>query len=153
MSTIRNAAIGIAASCALAALAPKPALADEGGVSFWVPGFFGSLAATPQTPGFSFGTIYYHTSVKAGADVAFARQVSRGNITVPFTGNVNINLKARADLVMGVASYVFTDKVFGAQASVSLLVPYGRSFAEVDGTLTGRSARSASRCPAAAATR
>ncbi len=63
-----------------------PALADEGGVSFWVPGLFGSLAATPQTPGFSFATIYYHTSVKAGADVAFARQVSRGNITVPFTG-------------------------------------------------------------------
>jgi hypothetical protein len=137
MSTIRNVAIGIAASCALAALAPKPALADEGGVSFWIPGFFGSLAATPQTPGFSFGTIYYHTSVKAGADVAFARQVSRGNITVPFTGNVDINLKARADLAIGIATYVFTDKVLGAQASVNLLVPYGRSFAEVDGTLTG----------------
>jgi hypothetical protein len=26
--------------------------ADEGGVSFWVPGFYGSLAATPQVPGF-----------------------------------------------------------------------------------------------------
>ena len=116
---------------------PTPALADEGGVSFWVPGFFGSLAATPQTPGFSFGTIYYHTSVKAGPDVAFARQVSRGNITVPFTANVNIDLKARADLVMGVASYVFADKVLGAQASVSLLVPYGRSSADVSGTLTG----------------
>ena len=106
--------------------APTPALADEGGVSFWVPGFFGSLAATPQTPGFSFGTILYHTSVKAGADVAFARQVSRGNITVPFTGNVDINLKARADLALGVVSYVFTDKVLGAQASVQVLVPYGR---------------------------
>ena len=32
----------------------KPAIADEGGVSFWVPGFVGSLAATPQVPGFSF---------------------------------------------------------------------------------------------------
>src|SRR6201982_1281488 len=59
------------------------ALADESGVSFWVPGFFGSLAATPQQPGWSLANIYYHPFVKAGADVAFARQVTRGNITVP----------------------------------------------------------------------
>jgi hypothetical protein len=26
------------------------ARADEGGISFWVPGFFGSLAAAPQQP-------------------------------------------------------------------------------------------------------
>ncbi len=44
--------------------APPVAVADEGGVSFWIPGFFGSLAATPQQPGFSFATIYYHTSVR-----------------------------------------------------------------------------------------
>jgi hypothetical protein len=136
MTTIRNAAIGIAASCALVTLASKAALADEGGVSFWVPGFFGSLAATPQVPGFSFAVIGYHTSLTGGADVAFARQVSRGNITVPFTANVDISLKARADLAMGVVSYVFADKIFGAQAAVNLLVPYGRSRAEVDGTLT-----------------
>ena len=98
MTTIRKAAIAVAASCALVTLAPKTALADEGGVSFWVPGFFGSLAATPQTPGFSFAVIGYHTTVNAGADVAFARQVSRGNITVPFTANVDINLKARPTL-------------------------------------------------------
>src|SRR3981189_1086967 len=114
--------------CAMALVAAtiemfsQSALADEGGVSFWVPGFFGSLAATPQTPGLSFGSMYYHTSVKAGPDVAFARQVSRGNITVPFTGTVNIDLNAKADLAMGVVSYVFTDKLLGAQASVSLLV-------------------------------
>src|SRR6059058_6415369 len=76
------------------------ALADEGGVSFWVPGFFGSLAAAPQQPGFSLAMIYYHTSVSAGADVAFARQVSRGNITANFTANLDLNLRAQADLVM-----------------------------------------------------
>jgi hypothetical protein len=27
------------------------ALADEGGVSFWIPGFYGSLAAAPVVPG------------------------------------------------------------------------------------------------------
>ena len=42
--------------------------ADEGGVSFWVPGFFGSLAAAPQQPGWSQANIYYHTNVSAGGD-------------------------------------------------------------------------------------
>src|SRR5262249_62068869 len=45
---------------ALAAFAstPRSALADEGGVSFWLPGFFGSLAAAPQQPGWSLTSIY-----------------------------------------------------------------------------------------------
>jgi hypothetical protein len=44
-------------------LSSHGASADEGGVSFWVPGFFGSLAATPQQPGWSLATVDYHTSV------------------------------------------------------------------------------------------
>ena len=56
------------------------ALADEGGVSFWIPGLFGSLAATPQQPGWSLGNIYYHTSVSAGADVARAREFSLNRV-------------------------------------------------------------------------
>ena len=74
-----------------------PSHADEGGVSFWVPGIFGSLAAAPQTPGWSVTAFYYHTTVNAGADVAFARQVSVGRLTTNFTGNLNANLKANAD--------------------------------------------------------
>lgn len=113
------------------------ARADEGGVSFWVPGFFGSLAATPLQPGFSFTMIYYHTSVSAGGDVAFARQVNRGNITANFTGSLNANLDGRADLVMAAPSYTFADRFLGGQATLVLLVPYGRSRASVDATLTG----------------
>src|SRR6476659_11186192 len=64
-------------------------LADEGGVSFWVPGFFGSLSAIPQVPGFSFGNILYYSQVKAGGNVAFASQVSAGNINVNFNGNIH----------------------------------------------------------------
>ena len=93
-----------------AAMTASPAVADEGGVSFWVPGFFGSLAATPQQPGFSWATIYYHTSVSAGSNVAFARQVNRGHINVNFSANVNANLDARADLLMAAPSYVFADR-------------------------------------------
>ena len=31
--------------------------ADEGGVGFWFPGLFGSLAAVPQVPGWAIGII------------------------------------------------------------------------------------------------
>jgi hypothetical protein len=117
-------------------MSPMIATADEGGVSFWIPGFFGSLAATPQQPGFSWATIYYHTSVDAGADVAFARQVPIGQLTVPFTGNLSANLDARADLGIAIPQYVFATPVLGGQAAVALLVPFGRNTVSVDATLS-----------------
>jgi hypothetical protein len=118
-------------------IAPTNVNADEGGVSFWVPGLFGSLAAAPLQPGFSWASIYYHTSVKAGADVTFARQVPLGRITANFTGNLNIGLKADVDLAIAVPSYTFAERFFGGQATVLMLVPYGRSKTSVDGTLMG----------------
>ena len=66
-----RAIAGIVAALTCHPGVPTPALADEGGVSLWTPGFFGSLAATPAQTGFSFVVMYYHTSVSAGADVAF----------------------------------------------------------------------------------
>jgi len=48
----RCALVGTFASAFLGAL-PTVATADEGGVSFWLPRFFGSLAAAPQQPGWS----------------------------------------------------------------------------------------------------
>ena len=97
------------------------ALADEGGVSFWLPGIFGSLAATPQQPGFALATMYYHTSVTAGGDVAFARQVTSGRINVNLTGTINANLKANADLGLFIPSYVVASPVLGGQLAVSML--------------------------------
>jgi hypothetical protein len=58
-------------------------MADEAGVSFWIPGFFGSLAAAPQQLGWSLTTIYYHTSVSAAGDVRIARERELG--TFPST--------------------------------------------------------------------
>src|SRR5262244_1124478 len=78
--------------------APRSAVADEGGVSFWLPGFFGSLAAAPQQPGWSLTSIYYHTSVSAGANVAAAREFETGRIPVNLTANVKASLNAKADL-------------------------------------------------------
>ena len=109
----------LAAALALGALtgAPTAAKADEGGVSFWIPGFFGSLAASPLVPGFSFANIGYNTSVSAGADVAFARQVTRGNLTVNFSGNLNLNLDADATLNVAISSYTFAQPFLGGQAT------------------------------------
>jgi hypothetical protein len=118
-------------------LAAPCAEADEGGVSFWVPGFFGSLAAAPLQPGWSIATIYYHTSVDAGGDVAFARQVRRGNLAVNFTGRLDAVLDADVDLGFVSPSYTFASKVFGGQLSVAALAAYGRSHGAVDATLTG----------------
>ena len=115
---------------------PRDSRADEGGVSFWIPGFFGSLAAVPQQPGWSLATIYYHTSVKAGADIVFARQVHRGGLTTNFTGNLAANLNADADLGMAIPQYVFATPVLGGQAAVAMIIPGGRNKVSADATLT-----------------
>ena len=72
------------------------ASADEGGVSFWIPGLFGSLAATPQQPGWALANIYYHTSVSAGADVARAREFTLNRVPGNGTLNANLNLNINA---------------------------------------------------------
>jgi hypothetical protein len=129
----------IASACVLSTillLAPW-ARADEGGVSFWIPGFFGSLAAAPLQPGWSVATIYYHTSVDAGGDVAFARQVTRGNLKVNFTGGLRAVLDADADLGFVSPSYTFASRVFGGQLTVATLVGYGRAEGAVDATFIG----------------
>lgn len=58
-----------------------PATADEDGISFWLPGTFGSLAAVPSAPGLSVVSSYYHTSVTAGANVFAAREITIGQFT------------------------------------------------------------------------
>jgi hypothetical protein len=44
---------------ALNVFAPDGAVADEGGVGFWLTGQFGSMAAVPQVPGWAIGIINY----------------------------------------------------------------------------------------------
>ena len=115
------------------------ALADENGVSFWIPGIFGSLAATPQQPGWSLANIYYHTSVSAGADVARAREFSLGRVPANVTLNTNLNLSVNSTGNVGfvVPSYVFETPVLGGQASVSLMGAYGVVGTSLAGTLSG----------------
>ena len=115
------------------------ALADENGISFWVPGFFGSLAATPQQPGWSLATIYYHTSVSAGADVARSREFTLGRVPANLTVNANLNLNVNATGNLGfvIPTYVFETPVLGGQASVSMIAAYGVVGTTLAGTLSG----------------
>jgi hypothetical protein len=136
----RRRRLGVAAIVlAPAIIFSQCALADEGGVSFWVPGFFGSLAATPQQPGWSLANIYYHTSVSAGADVARAREFTLGRVpaNVTVNANLNLNVKATGDLGFVIPTYVFATPVLGGQASVSLIAAYGVVSTTLAGQLSG----------------
>ena len=114
---------------------PQRAVADEGGVSFWLPGLFGSLAAVPVQPGLSGAMIYYHTTVSAGGDVSAAREAEIGGSGVTVKANLNANLNANADLALFVPSYTFATPVLGGQAAVSLMAVYGRMSTSIAGTL------------------
>src|SRR5438034_8422374 len=105
---------------------PVRAMADEGGVSFWLPGFFGSLAAAPQQPGWALTSVYYHTSVSAGADVAKAREFEIGRIPVTATANASASVNARADLGFALPTYTFATPVFGGQLTLGAVGIYGR---------------------------
>ncbi|KRQ17092.1 phenol degradation protein meta [Bradyrhizobium manausense] len=124
---------------AIAAVAsvPTKASADESGISFWIPGTFGSLAATPQQPGWTAAAIYYHTSVSAGADVARAREIQIGRIPANLTATLNANVNANVDLGLLNATYVFATPVLGGQASASLIGIYGANTTSLNGLVTG----------------
>ena len=113
------------------------AKADQGGVSFWVPGFLGSLAATPQQPGWSLADIYYHTTVSAGGGVALAREITLGRVPINLTASLSANLNATADLNIAIPTYVFGTPVLGGQLAVGAVLSYGRVNTSLAGTLTG----------------
>jgi len=127
-----------AAMCAglVWAASPDNAVADEGGVSFWLPGQFGSLAAAPGGPGWSLGLINFSESVGGNGNVAAAREVTLGKFNGTVNVNLNVNLKATPDLVFIAPGYTFATPVFGGQFSLSAITAVGRSIAGIDGTLT-----------------
>ena len=123
---LRRAFIGMLCGVVCAAGMVTSGHADEGGLSFWLPGQFGSLAAVPTTPGWEVGTIYYHGSVSAGGDRSF-----------PISGKVTAGVDGRANFVFLAPTYTFVDPVLGGQAGVSLAWAFGRSTATADVTITG----------------
>jgi hypothetical protein len=117
-----SAVLTIAAATTL----PNAAIADEGGLSFWLPGLYGSLSSVPGVPGWSYSAIYYHSDISAG-----------GNKTFPQGGEIRAGLAGRADIVAYGPTYIFEEPVLGGQAAFSLLGIVGNTEASVDATLTG----------------
>src|SRR5712671_1057207 len=134
-ATLRSSAVAMFLCAGILSATSTASFADESGTSFWLPGSFGSLAAAPGTPGWAVATVYYHTSVSAGADVAAAREIQIGRFNPALNVSLNANLHASADLAIIVPSYVFATPVLGGQLAVQMGTIVGSTSANVNGTL------------------
>ncbi len=116
------------------------ARADQNGVSFWIPGFFGSLAATPQQPGWSITSLLYNTNVSASGNTALSREITIGELpktTVNISGSANIHTDATIGFVA--PTYVFATPFLAGQASATLLFGYGNNDTSLNATATATS--------------
>src|SRR5262249_4001373 len=111
-------------------------LADEGGVSFWLPGQFGSLAAAPAQPGWSIATTYYHPTVNGGGDVAAARELTVGRFSRNLNVDVNVGLHAHLDLALLTGTYVFATPVAGGQFALGMTGIVGGNTTTLNGNLS-----------------
>jgi hypothetical protein len=116
--------------------APLAAHADEGGVSFWLPGIYGSLAATPLQPGWSFAVVGYHTSVSASGATAASREITIGQLPRNVKVDLNVNLDAGVSLALLNPNYTFATPVLGGQLSIGMMAIVGYNNTSLDGTLT-----------------
>lgn len=119
--TLAGLAVTLAAS-----MPATTAHADAGGISAWLPGMYGSLAAVPGSPGFALGVIYYHSSVRGGGDAPF---FLGSRLVVGLDGDANLGFVS--------PSYTFHDRFLGASLTVSVAAAFGRPVASISGTLTG----------------
>ncbi len=106
MCSLRNV-IGLA--FAIIAWPGLAALADEGGVSFWVPGQYGSFAAVAPTPGWSLPLVFYDYGGSAG----------RG-VTLPRGHLLSAGLNASLNGVFVVPTYAPDTTVLGGHPSFSV---------------------------------
>jgi hypothetical protein len=95
VSSRRQLCVG--AVTALLAFSAQFVYADEAGVSFWLPGQVGSLAAVPATPGWSLSTVYYLTSVAASGSVPASREIEISRLPASANVSLNDNLSAHGD--------------------------------------------------------
>lgn len=119
----RKIAVGL---LAFASVSASPLGADEGGVSFWLPGNFGSFVASPGEPGWTLGLIYYYATSDASGDRTFPRG-----------GRLLAGVDGEASLLFVAPTYVMATPVAGGQASFGLAAAYGRIDAGIQATLTG----------------
>lgn len=114
----------------LVVLSTLNAYADDGGISFWLPGQFGTLAAAPAEPGWSLPFAYYHVNTS-----------DSGNKPFPRSGRTTFGLDAEADLLFASPTYTFAQPVLGAQAAVAMVAAVARTEASIDTSQTGPQGR------------
>ena len=110
----------------LSVAAVSVATADEAGVSFWLPGQYGSYAAVPGKPGLSFEATFYHATASAGAGASFERG-----------GHIEVGVKSPSDFVMLTPTYSFESQVLGGQPALGMTALVGRNVTSVSATSTG----------------
>jgi hypothetical protein len=118
------------------------ALADEDGVSFWLPGTYGSLAAAPLQPGWALGVVYYHATVSAGGSVAAARQITIGKFDSTVNVSLDAKVKSRANVAVIDPNYTFTSPILGGQLALDMAWIVGGMTTDLTGTLTASSGSS-----------
>ncbi len=102
------------------ASAPGAVLADEGGASYWTPGSYASMAATPVAPGWSITAFYYYANTQQNANVAFAQDPTFGALpgdVVAFPGAKQYNISGQGYFQ---PTYTFKDPVLGAQLGIQV---------------------------------
>ena len=102
------------------------AVADEAGVSIWLPGTFGSLAAVPTQPGFQWSTTFYHATATSES----SKQFEEG-------GRIVTGLSPKPSLIQLSPSYAFEPPVLGAQLSLALTTVPAFVSNRVTSTLVG----------------
>jgi hypothetical protein len=115
---------------------PSASLADEGGVSFWLPGLFGSLAAVPAAPGFGLNTFAYNTNVNASANVAIAREFQIGRLGPTLTLTASASLHNDTGFEWINPFYTFATPVLGGLITIGAGTPVGAGQTSLNGTVT-----------------
>jgi hypothetical protein len=97
------------AALAIAAISAPRAAADEGGVSFWLPGQYGSFAAAAPTPGWSMPLVLYNYGGAIGA----GRLLPRGRL-------LSSGLNESFDGLFIAPTFTPATTILGAQPNFSL---------------------------------
>ena len=127
MKTLRMSLPSLALIAALAGMLATPhARADEGGVSFWLPGQQASLASAPLQPGWTLPLMYVHVSADADAGKEFE-----------IGGRITAGVDARSDILFFAPTFVFKNPVAGGQAGLTFAAGLANTHVGVDATLTG----------------
>jgi hypothetical protein len=113
-------------SIAACLLGAARAAADEGGVSFWLPGQYSSFGAMPSNPGWSSETVYYYAAASAQAGINFRRG-----------GGLQVGLSSPVHLAMFTPTYSFETPIFGAQFAIGISAVVGKNSTSASATLTG----------------